>query len=120
MNQETKTPNLLQNPPSPFLHVFVCINDRTLRAKDVPSCGPSITKETVKEVKYWIMQNNLIHEVLITKTGCLGICPKDGGIIVIYGSQSKTNKGVWYTNIQSKHDIIAAIKQQLQNSNQTA
>ncbi|MBT4604800.1 (2Fe-2S) ferredoxin domain-containing protein [archaeon] len=116
--------NLLQNQPNPLLHVFVCVNDRTLKNKQqkqnnpsyqcMQSCGQTITKETVKEVKSWIMQNSLTHKVLITKTKCLGVCPKTGGVIVIYGSKNKqTQKGIWHTNIKNKKDIITAIKKQL-------
>ena len=100
----------LQNSPRPKLHVFVCVNDRTQRRTDMASCGPTITTETVKQVKHWIMQNGLTHQVLITKTGCLGVCPKKGGVAVIYPSQR------WVTEIQDARDVVQVIKEELQKT----
>ncbi|MBT4446031.1 (2Fe-2S) ferredoxin domain-containing protein [archaeon] len=97
----------LPNAPKPKLHVFVCVNDRTQRRPGMPSCAPSITMETVKQVKYWIMQQGLTHKVLITKTGCLGICPKNGAVLVIYPMQR------WVTEIKSADDIVSVIKEEL-------
>ncbi len=34
---------LLENPPNPLLHVFVCINDRTSKNQNMDSCAPEIT-----------------------------------------------------------------------------
>ena len=104
---------LLSNPPKPFLHVFVCINDRSNRNSNLPSCAPEIDQNTVRNVKAWIIQNQLIHKVLITKTKCLGICPENGGVMVIY-KKNKQN-GIWYNNIQDENDIVQAIKQELVN-----
>ena len=97
----------LSNPPRPKLHLFVCINDRTRRAPDMASCAPEVTAETVKQVKLWILQNGLVHDVLITKSGCLGICPQEGGIMVLYP------KGKWVTGIKGADDIIAVIQEEL-------
>jgi len=55
-----------------------------------------------------------MFKILITKTKCLGICPKDGGIMVIYkNSQESKSNGIWYTNISDEEDIIQAIKNEL-------
>ena len=95
------------NTPTPKLHLFVCVNDRTQRAVNMASCAPEVTMETVKRVKLWILQNGLMHDVLITKTGCLGICPQDGGMMVIYP------KGRWITGIKTAEEIIAVIQEEL-------
>ncbi len=97
----------LSNVPKPKLHVFVCINDRTESKPGMASCGPTITTEIVKEVKVWIMQQGLMHDVLITKTGCLGICPNQGGVLVVYPS------GRWVTEIQNASDLKKVIEEEL-------
>ena len=96
----------LSNAPTPKLHVFVCINDRTNSKPDMASCAPLITAETVKQVKQWVMQQGLMHHVLITKTGCLGICPKQGGMLVVYP------EGRWVTEINNAEDIKRIIKEE--------
>ena len=97
----------LANYPTPKLHVFVCINDRTSSKSGMASCGPELTAEVVKDVKQWIMSQGLMHQVLITKTGCLGICPNKGGVLVVYPS------GRWVTEIQSASDIAKVIKEEV-------
>ena len=100
---------ILTNSPNPKLHLFVCVNDRTKRSPDMVSCAPEVTQETVKQVKLWILQNGLVHDVLITKTGCLGICPREGGMMVVYP------RGRWITGIKSAEDIIVIIQEELKN-----
>jgi (2Fe-2S) ferredoxin len=101
----------LINPPSPKLHVFVCINDRTTTRPDMTSCAPTITKDTIKKVKYWIIEQGLTHQILITKTYCLGICPKSGGVMVVYP------QGRWVTQIKSAEDIKQVISEEINKMN---
>ena len=75
------------------MHVFVCINDRTESLDTKPSCGPLITKEMVKEVKQWIIEQGLVREIYCTKVQCLGFCNPDGGVLTVY-PQGRFVKGI--------------------------
>jgi len=88
------------NFPKPKLHLFVCINDRSNRKNNTtPSCGPKITKEDVKKVKKWIVEQGLATKVYCTKAQCLGFCNPNGGVAVIYPV------GKFYKDIKNVDDL---------------
>jgi len=69
----------------PKLHFFICINDRTnIPDNKTPSCGPTITKEALQEIKFWLREKGLVPEVQCTKVLCLGRCNVDGGVLCVY------------------------------------
>lgn len=71
----------------PKLHILICVNDR--ENSDKVSCfknHPNL-KEDIKNLKEWLISKNLIKKVKITRTSCLGICPSEGIIIMIYPPQ---------------------------------
>jgi len=80
----------------PKIHVFICINDRSIKDDLKVSCGPFVNGDVIKELKLWIRENNLVGIVQITKTGCLGGCNKDGAVAVSYpdGRFYKGFKGI--------------------------
>lgn len=90
---------------APKLHFFVCLNDRTKRASSKASCGPLISEEMVKELKLWIREQGMQQAVYITKTGCLGACNKEGGVIVTYPN-GKFHKG--FTSLTEIKEFIAS------------
>lgn len=88
----------------PRLHIFICINDRTGDPENTtPSCGPTITKEKVKEIKRWIQENGWTRDIYCTKVSCLGFCNSQGGVICIYPS-GRFVKGI--RNIEEIKKII--------------
>jgi len=70
----------------PKIHLLVCINDRSKREDPMPSCGPTMTAEHVKELKLWIRQQGRTGVVIATKCQCLGLCNAEGGVACIYPS----------------------------------
>jgi predicted metal-binding protein len=87
----------------PALHFFVCINAR--EGENVkPSCGPLINEAMVKELKLWVRQQGYTGKVQITKTGCLGGCNSDGGVVVVYPS-GEFFKG--FTDLDSLKQFIS-------------
>lgn len=73
--------------PQPLVHVFVCVNDRTAQpGNTIPSCGPAVTPEMVKEVKAWIRGQGWGTQVYCTKVLCLGFCNSAGGVVRVFPS----------------------------------
>jgi len=83
----------------PELHVFICINDRN----EETSCGPTIKHEDVKALKMWVVEKGLVGRVVCTRTGCLGFCNSEGGVIAMYPS-GKFYKGL--KNIDEIKELI--------------
>lgn len=81
------------NFPKPLLHFFICVNDRTSKPGSMPSCGPTITEEMVKEVKAWIREQGWVGVVQATKVSCLGFCNEEGGVLCVY-PQGRFVKGL--------------------------
>jgi len=77
----------MEKLPSPKIHLYICINDRVIiSGREASSCGPTITKDMVREVKLWIIQNGWANHVYCTCTHCQGGCNPEGGVISIYPS----------------------------------
>ncbi len=89
----------------PKLHVFICVNDRTIKESNCkPSCGPKIKENTVDEIKQWIRSLGLTSQVYCTKTSCLGFCNNEGGVMAIY-PEGKFIKGI--NNVNEIKKIIS-------------
>src|SRR3989344_3821464 len=55
-------------------HVFVCVNER-----EQGSCCQKVGGfEAFKELKQFTRDNNLIADIWVTKTGCMGFCNDTG------------------------------------------
>ena len=76
-------------------HVFVCVNDR---GEEKECCKNVEGYETFKELKQFVINNGLVNDVWITKTGCLGFCNDVGCTIVIYPDK------VWFMQT-TKEDL---------------
>jgi len=72
-------------------HIFVCASCRVNGMQK----GMCFSKESVKVVQKFMEEvedRDLINEVMVTNTGCLGVCNK-GPIVVVYP------EGTWYGNV---------------------
>ncbi len=87
----------------PQIHVFICTNTREHLK---PCCGPTLSRDHVKEVKSWIAQNGLMHNIHATEVQCLGHCNKEGGVIAIFPS------GRYIKGIETTNEIKEVIKWQ--------
>lgn len=75
----------------PKFHIFVCIS---AKISGEPK-GMCMTKGAVSIVNEFVMEiqeRELEDEVMITTTGCIGICSK-GPIVMVYP------EGVWYGGV---------------------
>ena len=89
----------------PKIHVFICCNERGPESSLKVSCSPTINSNNIVEVKKWVLENNLIRNVYITKTGCLGKCTSSGGVMLMF-PQNK-----YYLGLKNSQEIIDIIKQ---------
>jgi (2Fe-2S) ferredoxin len=70
----------------PAVHLFVCVNRRDEGAPLGPGCGDM--GEAVYEVmKGEVAKRSAYRAVWITRTHCLGQCPKSGCTVAVYPRQ---------------------------------
>lgn len=94
---------VFQKPP---LHIFICTNE-SHKIPSMPTCAPKITKENFKEIKKWLIEQNLTQKVHATRTHCLGQCSKEGSVMLIYP------KGKYITGITTSQEIKEIILKEL-------
>lgn len=94
--------------PKPKIHLFICVNDRTaIPNNTMPSCGPTITPEHVKEIKQWIREQGWTGVVVATKCQCLGLCHPEGGVVCVYPS------GKFFKGIRSVDDVKEILENEI-------
>jgi (2Fe-2S) ferredoxin len=70
-------------PLLPGLHFFVCANRRPHDSPVGPGCA-SRGEEVFDTLKDEVAKRHLFADLWVTKTHCLGICPREGATIAIY------------------------------------
>lgn len=94
----------------PRIHLFICTNDRSeLQGNTTPSCGPRITDNDVKELKFWLRAQGATTEIFCTKCKCLGFCNAESSVICIW-PQGK------FIKIQDKEEIKKIILEEKKQS----
>ncbi|HEX3021549.1 MAG TPA: 2Fe-2S ferredoxin [Lachnospiraceae bacterium] len=76
---------------NPKYHIFVCTSCR-VNGQQKGFCYQKGSVEIVSRFMEEIDERELSSEVMLTNTGCFGICDK-GPIVVVYP------EGVWYGNV---------------------
>ena len=86
------------------IHTFVCVNNK--QNPDKSDCAKHISQDQFNELKQW---NRQIHfpNNLLTKTGCLGVCNPQGGVVAVYPS------GNFYKEIKDVEKIKQIIEDEL-------
>ncbi|HWT77017.1 MAG TPA: 2Fe-2S ferredoxin [Mobilitalea sp.] len=87
-------------------HIFVCTSCR-INGQQKGYCYSKGSVDIVQKFMEAIEDNDLSSEVMITNTGCFGICDK-GPIAVVYP------EGVWYGNL-TEEDVEKIVEQHLIN-----
>ncbi len=90
---------------SPKYHIFICTSCRINGVQK----GFCYSKDSVNIVQKFMEEVNdrdLFSEVMITNTGCFGICDK-GPIAVVYP------EGVWYGNL-TEEDVETIMEQHIE------
>ncbi len=70
----------------PEVHLFVCTNRRPDTSPLGPGCA-SEGEELFDDLKLRTLTTGLTSRVWVTRTGCLGICPKAGVTVACYPVQ---------------------------------
>lgn len=78
----------MRDVPSPRLHLFVCTNRRE-GSELGPGCGDR-GDELYDALKREVARRGAVATTWITKTHCLGICPKHGATVARYPSRSRS------------------------------
>ena len=75
----------------PEYHVFVCTSSR-INGTQKGYCHSNASSEIVTNFLESIEENDISDKVMITNTGCLGLC-NEGPIVIIYP------EGTWYGKV---------------------
>lgn len=89
----------------PKYHIFVCVSSR-LTGENKGFCVQQQGKEIVQAFVEEIQDRDLDSEVMITTTGCVGICSM-GPIVMVYPEQT------WYgkVTVDDVEEIVDAIEE---------
>ena len=96
---------------SPKHHIFVCTSCR-INGQQKGYCFQKDSVKIVQKFMEEIDDRELSNEVMITNTGCFGICEK-GPIVVVYP------EGVWYGNVTVK-DVEKIMEQHIEGGEKVA
>ncbi|HEY9060373.1 MAG TPA: 2Fe-2S ferredoxin [Pseudobacteroides sp.] len=90
----------------PKYHVFVCSSSRVTGQQK----GYCFSKDSVSVIQRFmeeIEEREMGGDILITNTGCLGICSK-GPVVIVYPD------GVWYKEV-TVEDVTEIVEEHLEN-----
>ena len=73
-------------PLLPEVHLFVCANRREADSPLGPGCGEE-GEAVFDDLKRRTLSAGLATRVWVTRTSCLGICPKEGATVACYPAQ---------------------------------
>ncbi len=90
----------------PKYHVFVCTSCR-VNGTQKGFCYSKGSVDLVQRFMEEIDERELSAEVMVTNTGCFGICDK-GPVVVVYP------EGTWYGNV-TEDDVPRICEEHLEN-----
>lgn len=93
--------------PAPRLQLFVCTNERE-DAGLGPGCGAR-GEEVYAALKTLVAEHGLVRDVWVTKTHCLGVCPRAGCTVARYPSSDPIVADVTLEEAASMLDAPSAL-----------
>ena len=91
---------------NPKYHIFICTSCR-INGQQKGYCFQKDSVKIVQKFMEEIDARELSNEVMVTNTGCFGICEK-GPVAVVYP------EGVWYGNI-TVNDVEKILEQHIES-----
>jgi (2Fe-2S) ferredoxin len=70
-------------PIAPRLHLFVCANRRPPDSPLGPGCADA-GEAVYAALKDEVVTRGRVTDVWVTKTQCIGICPREGATVAVY------------------------------------
>ncbi len=86
-------------------HIFICTSCR-INGQQKGLCYSKDSVDLVNKFMEELDDRDLSNEVLVTNTGCFGICDK-GPIVVVYP------QGIWYGNV-TEEDVEKIVEQHIE------
>lgn len=74
------------SPLAPRVHFFVCANRRDESSPLGTGCGDR-GERVFEWMKAEVARRGAYRSVWVTRTGCLGLCPKRGATVAVYPEQ---------------------------------
>jgi (2Fe-2S) ferredoxin len=79
-------PPMRPAPLAPSVHLFVCVNRRPADSPLGPGCGDA-GEQVFAVLKDEVAKRGAYRAVWVTRTHCLGICPRRGCTVATYPRQ---------------------------------
>jgi len=92
----------------PEFHIFVCTSSR-INGTQKGYCHSNDSTEIVTNFLEAIEENDISDKVMVSNTGCLGLC-NDGPIVIVYP------EGTWYGKV-TPDDALEIVESHLLNGN---
>lgn len=93
---------------SPKYHIFVCTSCR-INGQQKGFCYSKDSVDIIQRFMEEIDDRDLSSDVMVTNTGCFGICDK-GPIVVVYP------EGTWYGNV-TPDDVERIVEEHIEGGN---
>lgn len=90
----------------PKYHVFVCTSSR-INGQQKGYCHSKESVDIVQSFLEEVESRDLVDDVMITNTGCFGIC-SSGPVVVVYP------EGVWYKEV-TLEDVAEIVESHFEN-----
>lgn len=90
----------------PKYHAFICTSSR-INGQQKGYCFQKESVDIVQAFMEEVENNDLMDDVMITNTGCMGICSQ-GPIVVVYP------EGIWYKEV-SLDDVEEIVNSHFMN-----
>jgi (2Fe-2S) ferredoxin len=96
----------MRTAPTPRIHLFVCTNTRDGSPLGA-GCGAS-GDDVYDAMKREVGERGLVRDVWVTRTLCLGICPKEGATVARYPGDAPIRSEVSATDVPALLDEALA------------
>jgi predicted metal-binding protein len=95
-----RLPALIAASLRPKVHIFVCGNTRPNDSPLGRGCG-LVGEHVYTAFKSIVAREGAFRDVWVTKTACLGICPKHGATVAVYRAEKDGQRGEIFAEVEA-------------------